>query len=123
MRKIVDNVKQVLHKIKAAITAGQYARECFALGLLLNLADAAFTLYYVGNGYAQEANPLMAYYLDQSPLAFLVMKMYLSTVCLGILYMYRERRPAMIGLYSAVGVYSTVVFMHIVWAVVLLIGG
>lgn len=123
MRKIVDNVKQVLHKINAAITYGKYARGFFSLGLLLNLADAAFTLYYVGSGYAQEANPVVAYFLNQSPLAFFVMKMYLSAVCFGILYMYKECRSAMLGLYSAVGVYSAAVTMHVVWAIALLIGG
>lgn len=123
MGSMINGAKQVLHKINAAIAAGKYSKECLSLGLLLNLLDAAFTLYFVGGGYAQEANPIMAYYLDQSSMAFLIMKMYMSTVCLGILYLYRERRPAMIGLYSALGVYSGVVLMHIVWAFVLFFGG
>jgi hypothetical protein len=42
--------------------------------LVLNLIDGFSTYYFVTRGLARELNPLMAYLLDKSPLAFLVFK-------------------------------------------------
>jgi len=43
----------------------------------LSIVDAIFTLVLVGNG-AREVNPLLAYYLDHSPLFFLFVKYWLT---------------------------------------------
>ena len=45
--------------------------------LALSILDAIFTLILVGNG-AREVNPLLAYYLDQSPLSFVFVKYWLT---------------------------------------------
>ena len=45
--------------------------------LALSILDAIFTLVLVGNG-AREVNPLLAYYLDHSPLFFLCVKYWLT---------------------------------------------
>lgn len=50
--------------------------------ILLSVTDAYFTLDLVGRG-AKELNPIMAYYLEKSPLVFFAVK-YLIT-CAAIL--------------------------------------
>lgn len=123
MYKALERVKQVLYKISMAVGEKKYARDLVVLGLLLNLADALFTLYYVRNGLATEANPLMAYYLDHSDSAFLIVKMYMATIGIAIMYMYRDRKAAMVGLWGAMAVYSLVVGNHLIWGLIWMLRG
>ena len=55
---------------------------CITLILVLSILDAVFTLYLVSKG-ATEINPVMAYYLDVGPRAFLMVKYGLT--CFSIL--------------------------------------
>ena len=50
--------------------------------LALSLADGFFTLHVTGHG-AIEANPVMAYFLDLSPWAFMSVKYFLT--CLSVI--------------------------------------
>ena len=50
--------------------------------LTLSLADGFFTLHVTGHG-AIEANPVMAYFLDLSPWAFMSVKYFLT--CLSVI--------------------------------------
>lgn len=71
--------------MQAACAMGPYSSKTFAtiLGIiLLSIIDAYFTLHLVSHG-ATELNPVMAYYLDRSPLAFFGIK-YLLT-CASII--------------------------------------
>lgn len=67
--------------MKIIFTMKQHSSKTFAtilLILLLSIIDAYFTLHLVDHG-AAELNPVMAYYLDHSPLAFFAMKYLLTT--------------------------------------------
>jgi hypothetical protein len=51
--------------------------SAIALVLLLSMVDAFMTLFLIEHG-AAEANPIMAYYLKQGPLAFVLTKYMLT---------------------------------------------
>jgi hypothetical protein len=80
--------------------------------LILNLADALFTLLFTMLGAAEEANPLMGEALS-SPLRFMLVK--LSLVSLGVLLLWRLRaqRAAAAALYASALAYSTVLIYHL----------
>jgi len=55
----------------------------------LSVIDAFLTLELVGRG-AEELNPIMAYYLEQSPLAFFAVKYLLTCAAIIIILSIRE---------------------------------
>ena len=55
------------------------------------LIDLTATLYWVANDLGHEANPVMAFFLDVSPLLFVIAKLGLSAVGIWILYFFRTR--------------------------------
>ena len=81
--------------------------------LVLNLADAVFTLYWVGAGLAREANPLLAELVSEHPLGFALAK--LGLVGLGSLLLWRLRhRPlAVVSIFCTFLVYYLVLLHHL----------
>ena len=68
--------------------------------VLLNLADAIFTLVYIQAGVAREGNPMMAAALSGGAVAFMAAK--LALVSLGVLVLVRLRhRPTAAAALSA----------------------
>jgi len=59
----------------------------FILGL--SLTDAFFTLLLVDNG-AEEVNPLMAYYLEEGQLSFVLIKYFLTCASATIILFYKD---------------------------------
>jgi|TARA_R110002124_G_scaffold239903_1_gene404997 hypothetical protein len=55
------------------------------------LFDLVATLYWVGNDLGHEANPIMAFFLEISPLFFVIAKLGFSAVGIWILYFFRRR--------------------------------
>jgi len=55
------------------------------------LVDLTATLYWVANDLGHEANPLMNFFLEYSPLLFVIAKLGLSGVGIFILYYFRKR--------------------------------
>ena len=55
------------------------------------LIDLTATLYWVSNDLATEANPVMNFFLEYSPLLFIVAKLGLSGIGIWILYYFRKR--------------------------------
>ena len=80
--------------------------------VILNLADAMFTLLFTASGAAEEANPLMADALS-SPMRFMIVK--LSLVSLGVLLLWRlrARRAAALGLVGSALAYSSLLLYHL----------
>jgi len=58
--------------------------------LLLSVVDAILTLLLIGHG-AAEINPVMAFYLDLGPYAFLFVKYALTSAGLVVLVLFRGR--------------------------------
>jgi hypothetical protein len=81
--------------------------------VVLNLADAVFTLLYVHTGLAREGNPMMASALGGGSVIFMITK--LALVSLGVLLLVRlwPRRAAAAGMFAAVTVYATLFVYHL----------
>ena len=60
------------------------------------LIDLTATIFWLANGLASEANPVMAYFLDISPLLFVIAKLGLSALGIWILYYFRKRFTSII---------------------------
>jgi hypothetical protein len=81
--------------------------------LILNLLDALFTIGFVQLGAAEEANPLMAGPLAQSPLSFMLVKLSLVSLCVALLWRLRNHRSANAALFASAGVYMVLLAYHI----------
>lgn len=84
-----------------------------AVVLILNLVDAILTLFWVGAGFAREANPLLSELVTRHPVGFAVVK--LGLVSLGSLLLWRLRhRPlAVIGIFCGFVVYYVLLLHHL----------
>jgi len=65
-------------------------RLAYILTVLI-LIDLTATIYWIANDLGQEANPIMAFFLEISPLLFVIAKLGLSAVGIWILYYFRKR--------------------------------
>jgi hypothetical protein len=78
---------------------------------ILNMGDAFFTMMWLGRG-GREANPVMDFFLDIGPWAFLAQKCIVVGLWLVILLVHKNFRFARIGLYSALVVYGALMIVH-----------
>jgi hypothetical protein len=88
-----------------------FARAC-ALLLIANLADGLFTFTFLQLNVATEANPLMRWVYDHSPLSFMVVKLACVQASLLVLWQHRTRRVAVFAVRSTAAVYGMVVAYH-----------
>lgn len=92
----------------------RYSKQDVALLLaifLLNVADACMTMLWLHRG-GREANPVMDYFLDLGPAAFLAQKCLVVGFWLILLLVHKNFRFAKIGLYAALAVYSMLLIVH-----------
>lgn len=80
----------------------------------LNFLDAVLTIYWVRNGFATEANQLMATLLDIGNLPFLLVKVAMGAVAAVVLWRWREMRLAKYGLTLALAIYISIMGVHFV---------
>lgn len=83
-----------------------------ALLILGNLLDALFTFTFLQMNLVSEANPLMAWAYEGSPLSFMLLK--ISCVQLGVLVLWLLRHvpAAQVAIRAAAGLYVAVVAYH-----------
>ncbi len=81
--------------------------------LALNLLDAIFTLVWINAGLAREANPLLAEIVRDRPVAFAVVKLGLVAGGSFLLWRYRSRPLAVVGIFVAFLVYYLLLLYHI----------
>ena len=96
--------------------SGRYNRNvtlAAAVVLILNLADAVFTLMYVGSGLAVEANPLMDQAFGGGPMLFMVVKLALVSGGVLLLWRLRQRRTAVVAIAATALAYGFVCFYHL----------
>ena len=79
----------------------------------LNLLDAIFTLTWINAGLAREANPLLAEIVHNHPVAFAVVKLGLVAGGSFLLWHYRCRPLAGVGIVLASIVYYLLLLYHI----------
>lgn len=80
--------------------------------LLLNLADALFTLAFLQLHLAEEANPLMAAAYAGSPVLFLAVKLALVHSGAVLLWIHRATAAARGALAAGVALYAAIVVYH-----------
>lgn len=78
---------------------------------LLNVADAFMTMLWLHRG-GREANPVMDFFLDFGPAAFLAQKCLVVGFWLILLLVHKNFRFAKIGLYASLAVYSLLAIVH-----------
>ncbi|WP_374055085.1 DUF5658 family protein [Rossellomorea sp. FM04394] len=88
---------------------------------LLNLLDAALTMYGLDSNYITESNPLMNYLYLTRPWLFLLIKVQLSVLLLILLYYLNPKKKASRILLSVAGVaavsYTFTCVLHGYWIV------
>ncbi len=84
-----------------------------AVTLVLNLVDAVLTLFWVGAGFAREANPLMRDLVVHHPVYFAVAKLGLAGLGSLLLWWLRDRPLAVIGIFTAFAVYYLILLHHL----------
>lgn len=92
----------------------RYTRRDVALLLsvfLLNVFDAWMTMLWLSRG-GREANPVMDFFLDIGPGAFLVQKCLIVGFWLVLLVVHKNFRLARFGLYASLVVYALIMLMH-----------
>jgi hypothetical protein len=81
--------------------------------LALNLLDALFTISWVTLGLAREANPLMATLVRDYPVLFTSVKLGLVGGGSWLLWQYRVRPLAVVGIFAAFLIYYALLLYHI----------
>jgi hypothetical protein len=81
--------------------------------VVLNLADALFTLGWVETGLATEANPVMAGALNLGPGLFIASKVALVGLAAAMLYRNRDRAVARLALVPVAVLYALVGGGHV----------
>jgi len=92
----------------------RYSRRDVALILtvfVMNVGDAFFTMLWLGRG-GKEANPVMDFFLDIGPWAFLVQKCVVVGIWLVVLLVHKNFRFARIGLYVSLAAYAILMLIH-----------
>ncbi len=78
----------------------------------LNLVDGFATYYWVTNGLATEANPIMDAMFDLSPWFFLFVKVIVGSLCIWFLIRRKPRPVVETLIFPVVGVYLYVLVLH-----------
>jgi len=81
--------------------------------LILNLLDAVLTLLWIDAGVAVEGNPLMDQALSGGPVGFMVIKLALVSLGVGLLWRLRHRRAAGIAMIATAAAYSSLFLYHL----------
>ena len=92
----------------------RYTRRDVALILavfVMNVGDAFFTMLWLDRG-GKEANPVMDFFLDIGPGAFLIQKCIVVGAWLVVLLVHKNFRFARIGLYVSLVVYAVLMLIH-----------
>ncbi|MGB0618837.1 MAG: DUF5658 family protein [Myxococcota bacterium] len=92
----------------------RYSRRDVVLLLsifLLNVGDAFFTMLWLSRG-GREANPVMDFFLDIGPGAFLAQKCLVVGFWLVLLLVHKNFRFARLGLHASFVVYALLMLVH-----------
>ena len=96
-------------------------RLVYILAVLI-LIDLTATLFWVSHGLATETNPIMDFFLQFSPLLFVVAKLGLSGVGVYILYYFRKRfKDRIFKILLGLNLVYLAVFVYHLWGVLFLL--
>ena len=90
--------------------------------VILNLADAVFTLWWINAGHATEANAFMRQLVDHGAIPFVLAK--IALVSLGGVFLWGRRTHALavVAIFLAFLVYYLVLLYHIQFTSYLVVG-
>jgi len=91
----------------------QWLKGIVAAVFLMNLADGMLTLYWLQTGRAVESNPLMAALIAIDPALFMVVKMALVVMGTALLWRFRFRASAVLGMFLVFFVYYAILIYHL----------
>lgn len=80
--------------------------------VVYNMLDGVFTMFWVDTGFAYEANPVMKWFLDRSYVAFMLVKTVFVSGLASVLFRFRNRWSAKVGMVALFVVYSGVLAWH-----------
>ncbi len=96
-------------------------RLAYILTLFI-LIDLTATIYWVANDLGHEANPIMAFFLEISPLLFVIAKLGFSAVGIWILYFFRKRFTTTIfRVLLALNLVYISIFVYHLWGLLFLL--
>ena len=96
-------------------------RLVYFLAVLI-VVDLTATLFWVKNDLATEANPIMDFFLQHSPILFVLAKLGLSGVGLYILYSFRQRfKRRVFYILLILNLIYLIVFGYHLWAAIFLL--
>jgi hypothetical protein len=81
--------------------------------LVLNVADALLTVFWVQQGRAEELNPFLRSLVHQQPALFVAAKFCLAALGAWLLWRLRKHRLAVVGLFLLFLAYYWVVAYHL----------
>jgi hypothetical protein len=85
--------------------------------IILNLLDLCITIFAVEGGYAEEVNPIMGYFLNASPLAFAMFKIFVMQHALLVEYnrwVKKEKLSKKWVWYFLISVYGATVLWNVI---------
>lgn len=88
-------------------------REAFLL-FSLNVLDALLTIIWVRNGAAEEANVLMAVFLEMGDFAFLATKLAIGTFAAVVFLFGGHTSFARYGISFAIAIYLSLIGIHVI---------
>lgn len=91
-------------------------KRLLVLLFFLNIIDAFATLFWVTNGIADEANPIMYEWLNLGPIAFLSVKLALVSVGVFLLWSFKDYALSKIAIIPGMMMYGFVTIMHFIIA-------
>jgi len=80
---------------------------------ILNVMDGVLTIVWYMTGRAEEANPLMAGAIGLHPVVFILLKIALVALGSVLLWRYRHRAMAVVGIFIAFIAYYWVLIYHL----------
>ncbi len=90
-----------------------WLKGIIASTIIFNIIDAAFTIYWVANNKATEANPMMETLLSSSPLALMIGKIVLVSLGCFLLWRLKENALAVVAIFIAFFAYYGITIYHL----------
>lgn len=120
------------HKIKPASSRGEYKLSekhvhqfrwlegIIKAVIMLNLLDALFTLFWVKSGIVKEKNILLSDLINNHPMIFMAVKITLVSFGSILLWSFRKRILAVIGIFVVFVTYYLILLYHLKYSTLLI---
>jgi hypothetical protein len=111
---MLNNIKRLWSKVGAFLTDPKVVLFVLIGVFVLNLFDAGMSWWFVGMGYAYEANPLMAALMSISFYLFFVVKVLLGSFLMAMCINRVHLRSIQLACWILFAIYSFICLHHVV---------